>query len=295
MNITSLSRESTDSTASATSRVRQALRVATLAAVALVGTSQLTACFPVMAGAMAGGVVSATDRRPTPTQTIDRGLQMEAQSTLNSRYDGTARVDVTVFNRKVLLTGEAKNAEIKQQIDQYVRGLQNVREVINELEIVDSPSFMTRSNDTYLTSKVKTMLMTAEGVPSNSIKIVTEKGVVHMMGLVTGPEGDRAVNVARNVAGVTKVVKAFDFVSETERARLDAASSSQNTAPGTTGTDGSPTSSEWGTPAPLSPAGAAPAPVTTPAPVSGPSGAVSEPVTAPVSAPVGTPAGRHLP
>jgi len=252
-------------------------RTATTVAALTVAATQLAGCFPVLAGAMAGGVTLATDRRPTGTQAIDRGLQLEAENTLNSRYNGQARVSVTVYNRKVLLTGEARNNEVRQQVEQYVRGLPNAREVIDELEIVSSPSFATQSQDTYITSKVKTLLITTEGIPSNSIKVVTEKGVVYLMGVVTPAEGDRATDVARNAGGVVKVVKTFDYISEAERARLDAAASSQNPPPGESG------SNVPAQPAPLSP------PDTT-AP-----GATASPVTAPVSSPVALPPGRNLP
>ncbi|TPQ42598.1 BON domain-containing protein [Cupriavidus pinatubonensis] len=260
-------------------------RIAMTAAVLAVGTTQLAGCFPVMAGAVASGVAVATDRRPTATQTVDRGLQMEADSTLSSRYNGQARVSVTVFNRKVLLTGEAANDNVKQQVDQYVRGLQNARVVVNELEITSSPSFMTQTQDTYLTSAVKTQLMTAEGVPSNSIKVTTDKGVVYLLGIVTTTEGDRATEVARNTSGVTKVVKAFDYVSEAERARLDQASTSQNPPPEGT----------VGTPAPVQSVPGVGGPVTAPAGSSAANGAVASPVASPVSSPVALPPGRSLP
>ncbi|MGO4331475.1 BON domain-containing protein [Cupriavidus sp. 2TAF22] len=262
-------------------RLARLARTATTVAVLTVAATQLAGCFPVLAGAMAGGVTMATDRRPTGTQAIDRGLQLEAENTLNSRYNGQARISVTVYNRKVLLTGEAKNNDVKQQVEQYVRGLPNAREVIDELEIVSSPSFATQSQDTYITSKVKTMLITTEGIPSNSIKVVTEKGVVYLMGVVTPAEGDRATDVARNASGVVKVVKAFDYVSETERARLDATASSQN-----------PPQGESSGAAPAQPA--QPAPVQ-PAPDTTAPGATSSPVAAPVSSPVALPPGRNLP
>lgn len=272
-----------------TSPARMARTAVTVAAL-LVSATQLAGCFPVLAGAVGTGVVMATDRRPTGTQTIDRGLQVEIDSTLSQRYsDAQARVSTSVYNRKVLLTGEATNAEIKQQIEQYVRGLSNAREVINELEITASPGFMTRSNDTYLTSKVKTLLVTADGVPANSIKVTTEKSVVYLMGVVTSPEGDKATDVARNASGVQKVVKVFDYVSDAEKARLDQASSSQY---------GNSGSEAVGTPAPVqSVPGSQPnAPVTADAPASmGSSGATTSPVAAPVSSPVALPPGRNLP
>ena len=95
--------------------------------------------------------------------------------------------------------------------------------MVNEIEITASPGFMTRTNDAYLTSKVKTLLVTADGVPANSIKVTTDKSVVYLMGVVTSVEGDKATDVARNASGVQKVVKVFDYVSEAERARLDQA------------------------------------------------------------------------
>ena len=273
-----------DSRTGGTRRVSRITRTALTAAALLVSATQLTGCFPVMAGAVASGVTMATDRRPTATQTVDRGLQLEADSTLSSRYNGQARVSVTVFNRKVLLTGEASNDNVKQQVDQYVRGLPNARVVINELEIVNSPSFMTQSQDAYLTSKVKAQLVTAEGVPSNSIKVTTEKSVVYLLGIVTTAEGDRATEVARNSSGVTKVVKAFDYVSDAERARLDQASTSQNPQPdGTVGTP-APVQSVPGVGGPSG----APADATT-------SGATTSPVSSPVTSPMALPPGRNLP
>ncbi|MFJ4290378.1 BON domain-containing protein [Cupriavidus sp. NPDC089707] len=259
------------------------LRATLTAAAVLVSATQLAGCFPVIAGAVGTGVTMATDRRPAATQTVDRGLQMEAESTINSRYSGQARVNVTVFNRKVLLTGEASNDSVKQQVEQYVRGLQNARVVINELEVVNSPGFMTQSQDAYLTSKVKTLLMTAEGVPSNSIKITTEKSVVYLLGVVTRQEGDRATDVARNASGVTKVVKAFDYVNDTERARLDAASTAQNPS-----SDGN-----VGTPAPVQSVPGVGGPVD--APASTPSQATTSPVSSPGASPVALPPGRNLP
>ena len=260
-------------------------RTAITVAALLVSATQLAGCFPVLAGAVGTGVVLATDRRPTGTQAIDRGLQLEIDNTLDAKYSGQARVDAAVFNRKVLLVGEANNANTKQQVEQYVKSLPNAREVINELEVASTPGFMARSNDAYLTSKVKTFLVTAEGVPANSIKVTTDKSVVYLMGVVTAAEGDRATDVARNASGVQKVVKAFDYVSEAERARLDAAASSQNPDAG---------SQSVGTPAPVqSVPGTAPnAPVTADAPAGT---ATTAPVTAPVSSPTALPPGRNLP
>lgn len=276
-------------------RTRRLARTAVTVAALVVSATQLAGCFPVLAGAVAGGVLLATDRRPTGTQAIDRGLQLEIENTIKTRYsDGQASVSVTVYNRKVLLTGEASSEQVKQQIDQYVRGLPNTRELINDLQITSTPGFMTASNDAYLTSKVKTLLATAEGVPSNSIKVTTDKGVVYLLGVVTQKEGDLATDVARNASGVVKVVKAFDYVSEEERTRLDAAATSQNGNPGDT---------PVGQPAPVqSVPGSAPnAPVTndapagTPAPGTPGGTGTNGTVSTPVGSPVTLPPGRNLP
>ena len=256
-------------------------RTVVLAALAGITATQLTACFPLFAGAVAGGVALATDRRPTATQTIDRGLQMEAENTLISRYDGRAHVNVTVYNRKVLLTGEAGTEQTKQEIGQYAQKLQNAREVVNEIVVTPmSSTFGSRTNDTYITTKVKSVLAGTEGVPWNSIKVTTEAQTVFLMGVVTEAEGNKATEAVRTVGGVNKVVKVFDYVSEDERKRLDtnATSTNPSTAP----------DASQGTPAPVQgtpTATQAPAPVTSASP-----GVTVSPTTSPA-----LPPGKQLP
>lgn len=231
-------------------------RTVVLAALAGITATQLTACFPLFAGAVAGGVAMATDRRPTATQTIDRGLQLEAENTLITRYNGRAHVNVTVYNRKVLLTGEAGSEQTKQEIGQYAQKLENAREVVNELVVTgESSTLSSRTNDTYITAKVKSVLAGAEGVPWNSIKVTTEAQTVFLMGVVTEAEGNRATEAARTVGGVAKVVKVFDYVSDEERKRLDANATSTNpqvapSSPSATATSAAP-STERQAPAPV--------------------------------------------
>jgi len=259
-------------------------RTVVLAALAGITATQLTACFPLFAGAVAGGVALATDRRPTATQTIDRGLQMEAENTLISRYNGRAHVNVTVYNRKVLLTGEAGTEQTKQEIGQYAQKLQNAREVVNELVVTGESSTMaSRTNDTYITAKVKSVLAGTEGVPWNSIKVTTEAQTVFLMGVVTEAEGNRATEAARTVSGVAKVVKVFDYITEDERKRLDSNATSSN--PSTT-SDASQSTSAQGAPA----ATQAPAPVTSASPGQPGVGATVSPTNSPALAP-----GKQLP
>lgn len=237
--------------------LRMSLGPIMTATAVLLATTQLTACFPLMAGAVAGGVLSATDRRPTGTQTIDRGLQLDLEGSLTPKYGSNARVAATVYNRKVLLTGEARNESVKQEIEAYTKQRSNVREVINEIRVASSPSFVARSEDTFITTKVKSSLIAETGVPSNSIKVTTENNTVYLLGVVTQAEGERATNVARSVSGVAGVVKAFDYVSEAERQRLDNQSTAQQSAAPV-----SVTEAGAGTPAPVQAAPAASVQVT---------------------------------
>ncbi len=256
-----------------------ARRIVVLAALAGITATQLSACFPLFAGAVAGGVALATDRRPTATQTIDRGLQLEAENTLITRYNGRAHVNVTVYNRKVLLTGEAGTEQTKQEIGQYAQKLENAREVVNELVVTGESSTMSaRANDTYITTKLKGVLAGTEGVPWNSIKVTTEAKTAFLMGVVTEAEGNRATEAARTVGGVNKVVKVFDYVSEDERKRLDtnATSTNASAAPASsqgTQVQGTPTATQ------------APAPVTSASPGQPGAGATVSPTTSPALPP----------
>ena len=127
-----------------------------------------------------------------------------------------AHVNVTSYGRQVLLTGEAASEADKASIEQAVARIENVRSVINELAIGAASSIGTRSNDTLLTSKVKASMVDAKDVQANTFKVVTERGIVYLMGRVTERESMRSADVARGVSGVRKVVKVFEIVTEAE-------------------------------------------------------------------------------
>ncbi len=177
-----------------------------------------------LAGAVGTGVVLATrtavHRHPVPS-TVACSSRSTTRSTPSTA--ASARVDAAVFNRKVLLVGEANNANTWAAGGAVREEPAQCAQVINELEgVASTPGFMARSNDAYLTSSVKTFLVTAEGVPANSvIKVTTDKSVVYLMGVVTAAEGDRATDVARNASGVQKVVKAFDYTITMARQHVD--------------------------------------------------------------------------
>lgn len=194
------------------------LRILTI--VCLITT--VTGCFPLVAGGMAETALVIADRRNSGTQAIDRGLQLEVDSTITKTYGENVHINVTVFNRKVLLTGEVRTDQIKAEIDAKVKSMKNAGEVINELIAAPLSSLSSRANDTFLTTKVKTIFLANENVPSNSMKIATEAGRVYLMGIVTEAEANKAVDLARQASGVKQVVKLFDIISEADKKRLDA-------------------------------------------------------------------------
>jgi osmotically-inducible protein OsmY len=173
----------------------------------------LQGCVLALAGAAGGGALVATDRRTVGTQTDDRGIQVKAYAQIKHDLPDGSHVDVTVFNRRVLLTGEVPDDHSKQIAEQIVRSNPNVNGVVNELAVVPKSSFTDRASDSYLVARVKTALIAEKGISANDFKVVCERGNIYLMGLVTQDEGDRGTNVASSVPGVLSVVKVFEYVT----------------------------------------------------------------------------------
>ena len=181
----------------------------------------LTACVPVAAVGVGAGVLVFTDRRPTETFVADEAIETRAANRINEKYGDRAHVNVTSYNRAVLLTGEVPNDAAKAEVEQLVTGVPNVRAITNELLVAGASSFGARSNDAYITSKVKARFLDFNKFSPNHVKVVTEAGAVYLLGLVTQREADAAVDIARTTGGVQKVVRVFDVISEEEAKRLD--------------------------------------------------------------------------
>ena len=191
-----------------------------LSAAALVAS--LSACVPlVVGGAAAGGVLVATDRRTSGAQLEDEGIELRASSRLREALASGHRINVTSYNRQVLLTGEVATAQDVQRAAEVVARVDNVSTVVNDL-VVGLPSTLSqRSSDTLITGKVKASLVDAKDVQLNAFKVITERNVVYLMGRVSQREADRATQIARGVANVSKVVRVFGILSEEELARLN--------------------------------------------------------------------------
>ncbi|SDA27629.1 Osmotically-inducible protein OsmY, contains BON domain [Nitrosospira sp. Nsp18] len=165
----------------------------------------------VVSGVGAGAAVSQ-DRRTSGMFVEDEGIEFKSGRRISEKMGGDVNVNVTSFNRNVLLTGEAPTEGLKKEIGKLVTGVENVRKVTNEIAIGDVSSFASRSNDALLTSKVKARFLDSGEFQVNHVKVVTEDAVVYLLGLVKVREGDSAVNIARSTSGVRKVVKVFEYL-----------------------------------------------------------------------------------
>lgn len=184
--------------------------------------ASLTACVPlVVGGAAAGGVLVAMDRRTSGAQLEDEGIEMRANSRLKEVMGDSAHINVTSFNRQVLLTGEVASAQDQKRAEEVVARVDNVRTVVNDLAVGLPSSLTQRSSDVLITGKVKASLVDAKDVQLNAFKVVTERGAVYLMGRVSQREADRATQIARGVGSVVKVVRVFEILSEEELARLN--------------------------------------------------------------------------
>ena len=188
-----------------------------LAAAAL--AAGLSACAPLVVGGAVMGGMMATDRRTTGTQVEDEGIELRAVNRIRETLGDRAHVNVASFNRQVLLTGEVPTAQDRATVDQIVAGVNNVRSVVNDLAVMPSTSLGQRSNDVLITGKVRASFVDAKDVFASAYKVVTERNVVYLMGLVTPREATRATEIARGVGGVSKVVRVFEMITEDDLRR----------------------------------------------------------------------------
>jgi len=194
-------------------------------------TAQLSACGVIAIGGVTASAVVMADRRSPGVQAIDKGIELEAGSALSKRFGDNAHINVASFNQKVLLTGEAKDVDIKTEAGAYVKAMKNVRSVYNELVIGPNSSYSSRANDSYLESKIKTQMIFTEKLPSNSMDIVAEGSSIYLLGILTQNEADLAKKVASNTGGVKDVYVYFDIISEAEKTRLEKEGKAEQSTP----------------------------------------------------------------
>jgi osmotically-inducible protein OsmY len=193
-----------------------------------VAVISLSACAPLLlGGAVVGGSMIATDRRSSATQLEDQLIEVKAGTRTREIIGERGRVSPTSYNRLVLLTGDVATEADKAAVEQSVARVDNVKSIVNELAVMGSLSIGSRTNDAVISTKVKASIVDTKDLYANSIKVVTERGVVYLMGRVTEREATQAANVARGVNGVQKVVRVFEILSDGELAELQPKSASK--------------------------------------------------------------------
>ncbi len=189
------------------------------AALALAAAATLLAgCAPlVLGGAVIGTGLVVTDRRTAGTQLEDQSIEFKAAARVKDLAT-LGHVNVVSYNRNLLITGEVPDEREKQRVAQAVGTIENVRGVVNELGVGGNSSLASRSNDALIGAKVKASFIDAKDLQANAIKVVVERAIVYLLGRVAEREAARAVEVARAVPGVVKVVQVFEILSEQELA-----------------------------------------------------------------------------
>lgn len=184
--------------------------------VALIGAvlSQLAGCAAVAVGGAAVGTSVALDRRTAGVYVSDQEIELRALARLRETFpQKTDNISATSYNRQVLLTGQVPDETTRSRAAEVVKAIPDVRTVFNELTLSGITSLTSDANDIAITSSVKARMLRDENVPATKIKVVTEAGVVYLMGLVSQSEGEAATNIARTTSGVTKVVTLFEYLN----------------------------------------------------------------------------------
>ncbi len=202
-----------------------------MAAVAVGGVLavSLQGCFLLAGGAIVGGTMASVDRRTFGAQTEDKSIVVKGTAKLPNVVASGSHVNVTSFNRHVLLSGEVPDAASKEAAEREIKSMEGVVGVFNELEVVDASGFGARSNDTLITSKVVASLVDTKDLTAHAFKVTTERGIVYLMGRVTQDEGARAASVASGVSGVQRVVTLYEYISESELKELQGNKTEQKT------------------------------------------------------------------
>lgn len=198
-----------------------------LALLLAAGAATLPGCAPLLlGGAMVGGSLVAIDRRTTGAQVEDQAIELKAASRAGE-VSAAGHVNVTSYNRMVLISGEVPSETDRKAVEQVVGRIENVRSVVNELAVLGNTALSVRTSDSVLSGKVKASFIDAKDLQAQALKVVSERGTVFLMGMVTEREASRAAEVARAVPGVQKVVRVFEVISEAELASLQPKSASK--------------------------------------------------------------------
>lgn len=187
------------------------MRIVSLLLLALVSGS-LQGCFPVAAVGVGAGVMMAQDRRTSGAYVEDQAIENKAFDRIGKQYKNAVHANVTSFNRNVLISGEVPSEAVKAEIGRLVSGIENVRNVSNELVVSGTSSMTSRSSDSLITSDVKLRFMGDKRFSADHVKVVTENGTVFLMGIVKRAEAEAATEIASTTGGVQRVVRLFEYL-----------------------------------------------------------------------------------
>lgn len=195
-------------------------RAATLALLGAITTGSLGGCAAALVGGAVGTAMVLSDRRTSGAQLDDQSIELKSLTHIREAVGERGHISVTSYNRMVLLTGEVASQADRDAVEQAVARIEAVRSTVNELAVMGASSLTSRSNDALLTGKVKASFVDAKDLHANVVKVVTERATVYLLGRVTEREATRASDIARSVAGVQKVVRLFEILTEAELADL---------------------------------------------------------------------------
>ena len=181
----------------------------------------LAGCAGVAAVGVGAGAVMLADRRASDVYLADEGIEIKAGQRIGEKLGDKVHVNATSYNRTLLLTGEVPDAATREAVEKIGSSITDVRRISNELRVSPNSNLSARSNDSYLTSKVKARFLDAGKFSINHVKVVTEGGAVYLMGLVTPAEAEAAVDIARTTGGVLRVVRVFEVITPEQARQLD--------------------------------------------------------------------------
>jgi osmotically-inducible protein OsmY len=186
--------------------------------------ASLSACAPLVVGSAVMGGLVAIDRRTAGIQLEDESIELRTAQGLRQNLGNASHVNVTSYNRMVLLTGEVSSAADRERAERLAKSQENVTSVVNDLAIEPASSLTQRSKDIITTGQIKALMVDAKDLQANTFKVIVERGIVYLMGRVTSREAQRASEIARSgsVSGVVKVVRVFDIITDDELKRISA-------------------------------------------------------------------------
>ncbi len=186
--------------------------------------ASLSACAPLVVGSAVMGGLVAIDRRTAGIQLEDESIELRTAQGLRQNLGNASHVNVTSYNRMVLLTGEVSSAADRERAERLAKSQENVTSVVNDLAIEPASSLTQRSKDIITTGQIKALMVDAKDLQANAFKVIVERGIVYLMGRVTSREAQRASEIARSgsVSGVVKVVRVFDIITDDELKRISA-------------------------------------------------------------------------